>query len=93
MKIDHIAMYVTDLEATRDFFVRYFRKHAFFKIIYGLFKYHSYDHCPYKRLRKMEDADKKNVHAAKAGYRIYCASYTYCDDSRLQITSLFASFI
>ena len=24
MKIDHIAMYVTDLEAARDFFVRYF---------------------------------------------------------------------
>lgn len=24
MKIDHIAMYVTDLEGTKDFFIRYF---------------------------------------------------------------------
>ena len=28
MKIEHIAMYVNDLEAARDFFVRYFGGHA-----------------------------------------------------------------
>lgn len=37
MKIDHIAMYVNDLEKTRDFFIKYFdaKSNDGYKIVSG----------------------------------------------------------
>lgn len=87
MKVDHVAIYVNDLEAEKDFFVKYFNATASskFQTFRGDFDNYILRFSDDSRLVIMTDS---SIDAKKASYRTGIARFAFLCDDRKEVDDI-----
>ena len=87
MKVDHVAIYVNDLEAEKNFFVKYFNATASpkFQTFRGDFDNYVLNFSDGSRLAIMTDT---SADAKKASYRTGIARFVFLCDDRKEVDDI-----